>query len=61
MDIHDSLDSIMILQKSFFNSKQISVVQDYAENLPQILAVPDQIKQVFLNFLAGRRQGGGGN
>jgi signal transduction histidine kinase len=27
-------------------------VLDYAEELPQILAVPDQIKQVFLNLLA---------
>ena len=27
------------------------MVQNYAENLPLILAVPDQIKQVFLNLL----------
>ncbi len=51
MDVHNSLASIMILQKSFFNRRGISLVQNYAENLPQILAVPDQIKQVFLNLL----------
>ena len=51
MDVHDSLNSILILQKSVFNSRRISVVQNYAENLPLILAVPDQIKQVFLNLL----------
>ncbi len=51
MDVHNSLDAIMILQKSDFNSRQISVVRNYAENLPQIMAVSDQIKQVFLNLL----------
>ncbi len=50
-DVHNSLDAILILQKSDFNSKQISVVLNYAENLPQIMAVSDQIKQVFLNLL----------
>ncbi|GAB6193301.1 PAS domain-containing sensor histidine kinase [Desulfocastanea catecholica] len=50
-DVHNSLDAIMILQKSDFNSKQISVVLNYAENLPQIMAVSDQIRQVFLNLL----------
>jgi len=51
MNVHNSLDAIMILQKSDFNSRQILVVRNYAENLPQIMAVPDQIKQVFLNLL----------
>jgi PAS domain S-box-containing protein len=51
MDVHNSLDAIMILQKSDFKSKQISVVLNYVENLPQIMAVSDQIKQVFLNLL----------
>jgi PAS domain S-box-containing protein len=50
-DVHKSLDAIMILQRSDFKSKQISVVLNYAENLPQIIAVSDQIKQVFLNLL----------
>jgi PAS domain S-box-containing protein len=50
-DIHNSLDAIMLLQKSDFKNKQISVVQNYAKNLPQIMAVSDQIKQVFLNLL----------
>ncbi len=50
-DVHSSLDSIMILQKSYFNNKHISVVRNYAENLPQIMVVSDQIKQVFLNLL----------
>ena len=52
MDVHQSLNSILLLHKSDFKGKRISVVLDYAEHLPQVLAVPDQIKQVFLNLLA---------
>jgi signal transduction histidine kinase len=50
-DMHRSLDSILLLQKSDFKRREISIVRNYAEGLPQILAVPDQIKQVFLNLL----------
>ncbi len=62
MDINKSLDAIMILQKSDFNNKKISVVLNYAKDLPEIQAVSDQIKQVFLNLLtnaADACQGGG--
>ena len=52
MDVHQSLDSILLLQKSDFNRRRISVVRNYAVGLPQILAVSDQMKQVFLNLLA---------
>lgn len=51
MDVPQSLDSLLLLHKSDFYGKQISVVRNYAENLPYILAVPDQIKQVFLNLI----------
>lgn len=51
MDVHRSLDSILLIHKSDFNKKRISVERYYAEQLPQILVVPDQIKQVFLNLL----------
>ena len=51
MDLHSCLDSILILQKSELKGRRITVVRNYAEQLPQIMAVPDQIKQVFLNLL----------
>jgi PAS domain S-box-containing protein len=51
-DVHNSLNAIMLLQKSDFKTKQISVVHNYAEDLPHIMAVSDQIKQVFLNLLS---------
>lgn len=52
MDVHKSIDSLLMLYRSDFKGKRISVVLNYAERLPQILAIPDQIKQVFLNLLA---------
>ena len=51
MDVHHSLDAILLLQKSDFNGRRIAVIRDYTEGLPPIRAVPDQIKQVFLNLL----------
>lgn len=51
VDVHKSIDSLLLLHKSDFNGKRITVVRNYAEGLPQILVVPDQIKQVILNLL----------
>jgi len=51
MDVHRSLDALLLLLKSDFKSKRIAVELDLAEQLPQIFAVADQIKQVFLNLL----------
>ncbi len=51
MDLHASIDSILLLCRNDFNRKRVVTVLDYAEGLPRICAVPDQIKQVFLNLL----------
>jgi PAS domain S-box-containing protein len=51
MDVHTSIDSLLLLHKSEFKNKRISVERHYAERLPQIMAIPDQIKQVLLNLL----------
>jgi signal transduction histidine kinase len=51
MDVHASIDYVLLLCKSDFKQKQISTILNYAEQLPQIPAIEDQIKQVFLNLL----------
>jgi PAS domain S-box-containing protein len=51
LDVHESITSLLLLCKSDFKNKRISVVRTFAQSLPRILAVPDQIKQVFLNLL----------
>jgi PAS domain S-box-containing protein len=51
MDVHTSINSLLLLYRSDFKRKRISTVLNYGERLPQILAIPDQIKQVILNLL----------
>jgi len=51
IDVHDSINSLLLLCKSDFKRKNIRMQLNYDERLPQILAIPDQIKQVFLNLL----------
>lgn len=51
MDVHASINSLLLLCKSDFKRKRIVTVLNYADQLPRILAIPDQIKQVFLNLL----------
>jgi PAS domain S-box-containing protein len=51
MDVHASIDSLLLLYKSDFRRKGISTIRNYCDKLPQIKAIPDQIKQVFLNLL----------
>ncbi|KJR96858.1 MAG: hypothetical protein VR65_26765 [Desulfobulbaceae bacterium BRH_c16a] len=51
MDVHASIGSLLLLCKSDFKRKGISTALNYGERLPQVLAIPDQIKQVFLNLL----------
>jgi signal transduction histidine kinase len=51
MDVNDSLEALLLLYKNDFKRKKISTVLNYAEGLPKILAIPDQITQVLLNLL----------
>jgi signal transduction histidine kinase len=52
IDIHNALDSIILLYKKQFSTKNITVDKHYAVNLPIIYAVDDQLKQVIMNLLA---------
>lgn len=51
MDVHVSIDSILLLNRSDLKHKKISVVLNYAERLPRIQANPIQIQHVFHNLL----------
>lgn len=52
VNLHKMLDAVILLNKSDFSKKGIRLALDYAPKLPQVEAVGDQIKQVFLNLLA---------
>lgn len=51
VDIHAIIDSLLLLSKHEHTTKKIRVKRNYAEDLPLIFAVGDQIKQVLLNIL----------
>lgn len=52
MEVNATIDSLLLLGKSSFKRRGVTTVLHYAEKLPRILAVPDQIKQVILNLLS---------
>jgi len=51
MDVHASIDYALLLCRRDLKQKNISTVLNYAEQLPQIPAIRDQIKQVIVNLL----------
>jgi PAS domain S-box-containing protein len=51
VDLHASMDSILIFGRYSCKRKNIFVKTEYAPALPLVTAVADQIKQVFLNLL----------
>ncbi len=62
IDLHAALDALLLLSKKDFHSRDITVVKKYGDNIPPIIAVGDQLKQVFLNLLnnaADACEGGG--
>lgn len=52
VDLHGLIDGILIMVGEDFREKKISLEKRYADNLPQILAVGDLLKQVVLNLLS---------
>jgi len=51
MNLNTTIDCILLLGKYQYARKGITVVRNYATDLPQINAVADQVKQVLLNLL----------
>ena len=51
VNVHDCVDYVLLLCKTHFRHKKISIVLNYAEELRPVLAVSDQIKQVLFNLL----------
>ncbi|MEJ2691330.1 MAG: response regulator, partial [Deltaproteobacteria bacterium] len=55
VDVHALLNDIIMLINKEYKKSRISLDRRYAENLPPISVVPDQIKQVFLNLLTNAK------
>lgn len=54
-DIHHIIDTTLLLCKKEFKDRHITVEKDYAPQLPTIMAVTDQIRQVLLNLFTNAR------
>jgi len=62
VDLHAVIDALLLMSKKDFHNRKISVEKKYADNFPVIMAVTDQLKQVFLNLFnnaADACEGGG--
>ncbi len=51
IDIHESIDDMILLIHERFGMRGIHLVKEYAADMPSIQAVPDQFMQVILNIL----------
>ncbi|MGR3317670.1 MAG: ATP-binding response regulator [Candidatus Anammoxibacter sp.] len=56
VDIHKTIDEVLVLCKKQFETRKIKLKKDYATDMPAIQAVADQIKQVVLNLLNNAEQ-----
>jgi PAS domain S-box-containing protein len=51
VDLHALLDALLLLSKKYFSSRNITIVKNYGDNIPPVMAVADQLKQVFINLM----------
>ena len=51
IDLHKGLDNTLLILKHKLKTKNISVVREYAENLPQITAHGSLLNQVWTNLI----------
>ena len=51
IDVHDGLDSTLVMLGGKLHGKGITVVKDYAAGLPDIPAYPAELNQVWTNLI----------
>ena len=62
VDLHAALDTLFLISKKDFRTRKITVVKQFAHPFPLVIAVADQLKQVFLNLVSNAAdacEGGG--
>ncbi len=50
-DIHHRIDNILLFHQNYFKTHHVTVEKHYADSLPRVMVVQDQITQVFINLL----------
>ena len=51
IDIHHRIDTILFFHRDYFKTHRVSVQKRYADALPKVAVVQDQVTQVFINLL----------
>lgn len=51
-DIHNGIDSTLILLNSKIDSQRLTIVKDYDTTIPEIECFPGQLNQVFMNIIS---------
>lgn len=51
IDVHESIGDMILLIQKKLSVRDIRLIKEYAADMPNIEAVPDQFKQVILNIL----------
>ncbi|MCP4339023.1 MAG: PAS domain S-box protein [Desulfobulbaceae bacterium] len=51
VDLQATLDALLLISKKDFSTRKIRIVKKYGDNIPPIMVVADQLKQVFLNLM----------
>lgn len=51
INLHEIIDEVVLMIRKRLNDRNILLEMHYADNIPKIKAVPDQIKQVVLNLV----------
>jgi len=51
VNVHKILNEVVALVEKKLNARNITIEKLYIENLPEIMAVEDQLKQIFLNVI----------
>ncbi|MDG4477085.1 ATP-binding protein [Thiovibrio frasassiensis] len=56
VDLHRIIEELLLLGKKKLSDRHIQVERNFSPNLPNIQAVPDQIKQVLLNVIGNAEE-----
>ncbi|MFT5727124.1 MAG: PAS domain S-box-containing protein, partial [Desulforhopalus sp.] len=62
VDLHAIVKGLLLICKKDFHTRNITIVEKYADNIPPVMGVTDQLKQVLLNIFnnaADACEGGG--
>jgi|GEM_PF-5024779 len=56
VDLHRIIEELLILSKKKLSDRRITVRRNFSPDLPMVMAVADQIKQVLLNIIANAEE-----